>query len=410
VLFTTYTRALTRVSEQLLRSLLGEQSRLVDVRTADAVAHEVVGTPPGKVATFEELKNLLGRAIRGAKYQGNALKAAAQQQAIERVDRGYLLEEILEVIEGRSLASLEAYLEAPRPGRGLALGRTQREAIWRVREALVAELAAAKRITWEQLRSQAAALVESGAVPPRYDAVVIDEAQDLQPGALRMLVGLCKTPGGLFLTADANQSIYGGSFRWSDVHGWLKFQGKTGILMANHRSTRELGEAAKAYLAQGDQEAALEKEPGTTRYVNSGPLPAVRVVDGEAAEVKLLATFFRSAAEELRLGFGACAVLCPFNRAASRIAASLGDLGIAARKFPIVALAGFLDGDYPVLAEGLGDQERSEILARERRTLFVAMTRAMRALLVVVPQGTTSPLLQGFQPPRWNVGARKGEE
>jgi len=42
-------------------------------------------------------------------------------------------------------------------------------------------------------------------------------------------------------------------------------------------------------------------------------------------------------------------------------------------------------------------------LVRERRTLFVGMTRAMRALLVVIPHQSTTPLLQGFDPSSWNL-------
>jgi superfamily I DNA/RNA helicase len=107
--------------------------------------------------------------------------------------------------------------------------------------------------------------IERGEVAPQYDAVIIDEAQDLQPAALRALVSLCKTPSGLFLTADANQSIYGGSFRWQDVHASLKFQGHTGVLRANHRSTREIGEGAEAYLADG-----TEGTRASTRNRSSG--------------------------------------------------------------------------------------------------------------------------------------------
>ena len=51
----------------------------------------------------------------------------------------------------------------------------------------------------------------------QYDAVVIDEAQDLDANCLRLLVALCRTANRLFLTADANQSIYGSGFRWTDV-------------------------------------------------------------------------------------------------------------------------------------------------------------------------------------------------
>jgi superfamily I DNA/RNA helicase len=37
--------------------------------------------------------------------------------------------------------------------------------------------------------------------------------------------------------------------------------------------------------------------------------------------------------------------------------------------------------------------------------MYVAMTRAMRALLVVRPAGASSPLLDGCRAGRWNTGA-----
>ena len=55
------------------------------------------------------------------------------------------------------------------------------------------------------------------------------------------------------------------------------------------------------------------------------------------------------------------------------------------------------------LSPPLSPEERAELLAIDRRTLFVGMTRAMRALLVVVPLAATSPLLEGFDTAYWNV-------
>jgi len=48
--------------------------------------------------------------------------------------------------------------------------------------------------------------------------------------------------------------------------------------------------------------------------------------------------------------------------------------------------------------------ETWEQLRNQRRTLFVGMTRAMRALLVVVPETKPSTLLQGFDKTLWNLG------
>jgi superfamily I DNA/RNA helicase len=254
--------------------------------------------------------------------------------------------------------------------------------------------------------------------------VIVDEAQDLDPSVLRMLVELCRAPNRLFITADANQSIYGSSFRWSEVHERLQFRGRSGVLRANFRSTREIGEAAQSFLADG----ALDEEQAEREYRHEGPLPAVRAVRGGGDECALLARFLPVAARDVRLGLGACAILCPTEKSGKAIAATLVSKGLDATfmagkdldlgrkgiklltlksakglEFPVVALAGF-PPMYPPLRTDMSVEQREEVLVRERRALFVGMTRAMRALLVIVPEGTSSALLTGFNPTWWNMG------
>ncbi|SRR5712691_4839017 len=73
-------------------------------------------------------------------------------------------------------------------------------------------------------------------------------------------------------------------------------------------------------------------------------------------------------------------------------------------EFPVVAVAGFIDGFPQPGGKGAEAEETEESLARQRRTMFVAMTRAMRSLLVVSPD-RPSPLFEGFDPQLWNVAA-----
>ncbi len=429
ILFTTYTNALVSFSEQLLQQLLGEDAQFVEVKTADALMYSIVNQISGqpKIATTKELITLVKQSIPGAivTLEGNVLQQQAQRLILQRLQPEYLLEELTEVIDARGIDSLEDYQATPRTGRSIPLNKIQRQAVWHLRQHFDRLLSAKGMETWAQVRLRALKLLQASEMLPMYDAVVIDEAQDLSPTVLRFLIQLCGAPNRLFITADANQSIYGSSFRWSEVHDSLKFVGRTGILKINHRTTQEIGEAACSYL----QDGTLDPEGEERLYVHTGPPPAVRAIVDRASEGKLLAQFCRTAAHEFRLGLGACAILVPTEKAGKNITGQLNYLGIEARfmtskdldlnckgvkilplkaakglEFPIVAIAGFLETPYPTIPKGTPPEAATEILVRERRTLYVAMTRAMRALLVLVPAKKPSLLLQSFDPQLWNLG------
>lgn len=278
--------------------------------------------------------------------------------------------------------------------------------------------------TWSQLRVTAAKLQDDNRGLARYDAVIVDEAQDLEPAALTFLVCLVKDLGNLFVTADANQSIYGSSFTWSETHRRLEGAGEIGELSANFRSTREIATAAHSYL----QTAMIDPELVEQTFVHEGPNPAMRQIRTDNEEADLLARFLRGASKELRLTLGSCAVLCPSGKAGKSLADALQRRSIPATymlgreldiytegvkilplksakglEFPVVAVAG-LGAPYPFLPGGASNHQREVRLLLERRTLYVGMTRAMRALLVVAPESNRSGLLEGFDQQFWNVG------
>lgn len=441
LLFTTYTNALVRFSQQLLDRLLGNDAALVDVRTVDSLLTDVVRQTDGPftLAETDQYRTLLERAVKDARFEGNSLQRRAQELTLKRLGTDYLRDEIESVIVARELGTLDEYLKTPRAGREVALTQAGRTAVWRVHEALEASLATRKLTTWSRLRRRASEIVRAGGGPAPYDGVLIDEAQDLEPSALRALVGLCRSVDRLFITADANQSIYGSSFRWTDVHAGLKFTGRTGVLRKNYRSTQEIGEAAHAYLTHGDQNGSLDDDAGDTptsgiarEYVEHGVLPVVRAVGTALDQARLLARFITAAARDCRLGKGACAVLVPTRKDGLQVVGGLRDAGLDAElmtgdalnldapaikvltlksakglEFPIVAIAGLLENPAPGLPGRADAEARREAVLRERRTMFVGMTRAMRALLVVTPAPSSSgqphELLTGFDQRLWNL-------
>ncbi len=154
ILFTTYTNALVKFSQQLLTQLLGADAKLVDVRTADSVVREVAfGNQDLPLAKDALQREVLDAVCATLTFEGNRLQQRAQAQAIARLPREYLLEELNTVIDARRLTSLDAYLTAPASG---APARAQRDAAHgrvarpprvrqRPREARTAHLAADSR-------------------------------------------------------------------------------------------------------------------------------------------------------------------------------------------------------------------------------------------------------------------------
>lgn len=430
LLFTTYTNALVTFSQQLLDQLLGKDMRRVSVQTADSLMRNIVASHrgPPTIATSKQLSLLIEEARQHTinNLDGNILQVKAQRIILERLHLNYLKDEIEGIIESRTLQTIEEYLKTPRNGRQVRLNQTQRRAIWLLREQLNQRLQKAHLITWAQLRNQALQVLDQIEHPPQFDSVIIDEAQDLPPNTIRFLIKICRQSNRFFMTADANQSIYGSGFRWSDIHKDLKFVGRTGILRTNHRTTREIDEAAHQYLEAGQ----LDPDSLSGRqYIHSGPNPAVRAITNTVTQIDLLSQFCQTAAREFRLGLGSCAILTPNESIGKRIAQSLSDLGLPATfmsskklditrrgikvltlksakglEFPIVAIAGFLSKPFPPMPKGLTEDAKIEYLIQERRSVFVGMTRAMRALLVIVPEKKPGLLLQGFDATLWNLG------
>jgi superfamily I DNA/RNA helicase/mRNA-degrading endonuclease RelE of RelBE toxin-antitoxin system len=432
ILFTTYTRTLVASSSQLLKRLLGEDARLVEVLTADAIAMELVKGARGCTQCLKDrdLIPVMTRAMAETELSGTSLQVQMKRSGLERLGAKYLVDEVAEIIDGRGLDSLEAYQQSRRPGRGINLNASQRETVWRVAETYHRMLRERGQTSWAGLRRAAVPLARQAG--PRYDAVLIDEAQDLNPMALQLLVHLCRSRDRLFLTADANQSVYGRGYRWSDVHEDLRFTGRTRKLKTNHRSTPQIDRAAEAYL----KSAALDERDAVNWRVQyarpDGPFPLVRAVDGEQRERELLVQFLREATRLYRLGIGACAVLVPSEPAAERIVGVLERAGLRAAfmkgekldlampavkvipmksakglEFPIVAVAGISPTYVPGVESTADAEELTEQINRERRSLYVAMTRAMLALLVVTPARAQAPfdaLYTGFDPEVWDAG------
>ena len=424
LLFTTYTRALLTVTRQLLEQFLTpEQLARVQVSTCDQVSLEIVRgrRKVGEIESDREAVRRLKALRKGFQTSTkSAFEGRLQTRALGRLSEQYLLEEFDWIITGRGIETLDQYREAPRPGRGVAFAPRLREAVWELHQKFLAERKAER---FPELRNEALGVVRGGSWKGHWDYVFVDEAQDLSPSALSLMAETCRSAEGLFFAADSKQSLYSRNYTWTSANPRLQFRGRTANLKRNYRSTAEIDRAAFSLLRPEEAEAL---EPSTS--VHEGPMPVlVRGVRSEK-EPEWIGRFVRQLSKHLHFRQSAAAVLVPTAEIGASMATALSDLGLPAKyfkgreldlrqdvvkvmslysakglEFPLVVAAGFHEGTYPVA----GDFEEPELFAErmrhERRLLYVAFTRAMRGLMVMVPAGCRHEALTQLDVSHWHV-------
>lgn len=428
ILFTTYTNALVGYSEQLLTYLLGKSPGDcgVKVSTVDALTAHYYAKNWGwpNFATEGQALDLLAKALRTAEIPAaNVFDQQVRRQSLERLGADYLLQEFLSVIESWGLASIEEYLAIERRGRRTPLRPNVREAIWAVYLRWRELMRERDLVLNEQIR-RGALEVARGLEQKPYQALVIDEAQDLSPVALRFLLALVESPEHIYLTADASQSLYQRGFSWKQIHEDLNAAGRTLLLKRNYRNTAQIVAACATILAgteAGDLES-IAQEPSA----HQGEPPIIRLVTDAADEAQAIHDFFTQAARRYRLPIHGGAVLCLGQTAGKAIAQRLSALGMPAvfqsgkeidittqkvkvltlhsakgLEFPFVAIVGLDDGRLPRRIEGMPPEEEAAMHDEQRRLFYVGCSRAMRALLVCGSQEAPSPFLTNLQPPVW---------
>ena len=434
VLFTTYTNALTNFSRSLLQQLLRDTLGLDNGRLPNRI----------KVTTVDKLVMWIARSSglsfdmvdretqREALHYARTTLATPTLEGLENVlstgalqslRDAYLLEEFEWIIEGQNCLTLGDYHTAHRDGRGIPFNRSLRKTVWQVYEAYIDYLRQRELLTWGWLRQFALEQVQKGAFTRRWTYVVVDEAQDLTPVALALCVELCEDPTGLFLTADANQSLYNRGFRWKNVHEQLRMQGRTRILRRNYRSTRQIGRAAADILrgVNASDAEAVEQE-----FMHTGALPIVYAADGTSDQARWLAKQIWQAAQDMRLPVNSAAVLVPTNNLARNLAELLAKQGLPARyvpsrkvrleercvkvmtlhaakglEFPIVALAHIEADRLPRETTATDPEDIREHLDDQRRLFYVGCTRAMRYLFLTYDRSLPSPFLDLLSDEHW---------
>ncbi len=226
------------------------------------------------------------------------------------------------------------------------------------------------------------ALAEAGSrLGPRYDAMVIDEAQDFHGWWWPALLSLHRDPdeGLLFLFADDNQNLYGGSLPVGEEH-------RIGPISQNLRNTKSIAEFVSVFY-EG-------VEAPTTKGPLGRPVEILGYEDDDDL-AHLLAVVLTNLVEEEGVPKGDIAVLTPSGLDKSRLRRRGAVDGYrlsetvtsdAVLATSVHAFKG-LERPVVILAE-LGDKHLDDL----NRYLYVGGSRAQNHLIVLATEPVASEL------------------
>ena len=382
------------------------------------IAQEVIGQPRGRVLTYprenvwQEVLTLMGDEL---------------PEGLRSAD--FLESEYELIVLPQRVTTLKQYLRVRRPGRGVALDRSKRAAVWKAMERYRDRSADLGVTSFDEQLALAAAWLDQEAAlgtPRPFRHVLVDEAQDLTPAHLQLLRALVEPgPDDLFLAEDSHQRIYGKKITLS--HYGIQVRGRSRRLTRNYRTTRQNLDVAFGILDPGTYED-MEGQAEEHHYVSprSGPEPLLLHATDRADELskaaELLTVWLEQDRDSEDSAPESIAILVRDRYQRDAVVNGLAQHGIevravdreaAGRGRPVVMTMHRAKGlefrkvllfdvsknaiPRPLRDQQYSDADGDDALLRERSLLYVAATRA-RDQLAISWSGEASPLITALAP------------
>ena len=414
VLFTTFTRNLAADIEHNLGAICSpEEMKRIEVTNLDRW-----------VVRFLKMRRYDFRLQFNRDPEAWQIALDAKPPALDLPD-AFFDDEWEQVIQAADVQDKETYLRVSRTGRGTRLARSERALVWPVFAEYRAQLAERGVKEVDDAYRDAAALL--AAEPPaagefgNYDAVIVDEAQDMGAPAFRLLRAIAP-PGrnGLFITGDGHQRIYSGRRVVLGRCG-IDIRGRSRKLRLNYRTTEQTRRWAASLLAGRDIDD-LDGGADDNRGIKSltrGPEPQLaHFATREEHDAQLLAYVreLQTQGQSLRGICVAARTSAERDAAAQALAGEIehhvvgrgaddgGQDGVRVAtmhrvkglEFDHVVLASVNAGLVPLRQRGKAADTAADVSmeTEERSLLYVAATRAKKSL-VCLSFGTPSRFLAG---------------
>ena len=342
-------------------------------------------------------------------------------QALSNMSSSFILGEIDDVIRARDIGSFEEYFHVKRTGRRSGLNKSRRELVWIVYQRYTQALREQNLFDWAELPQ----LVLQHCRPlPRFDVVIVDEAQDLRPNYLNLAVKLVKDFSehrSVTLLGDSAQSIQYQGVSWREAR--LPLRGsRTRVLRDNHRNSRQIINAALPILEKCRQLGNVRRYHSPHNIGKDGGKPVLVRYKSQIPVVKYIAQEIDrlSRISDLNLDYSNFAILSPRKLDNSDLFDALWrhlpQMGINCRhfrhddfmsanevglvtmqsaaglEFPVVFIIDFEEGTIPY--RGPSSTPAEVIEDRARKLAYVSLTRATDRLYLVYREDNPSCFIE----------------
>jgi len=403
VLLTTYVTTLTENLDRGLKLLCSpDELTRVTVSNVHQIAKDIARRtrPRLQPLTDQETEKLIDRYVKLARIPFETEFVKAEWDF---------------VIRPHGIRTWDEYLTVSRAGRGSALSAQQRKQVWSAVDRVLRSMDETSHFDYPGICILARDAVTAGS-ERAFDAVIVDEIQDLGAQELRFLAALAGDgPDSMLLVGDGGQRIYARRFSLKSLG--IPVAGRSHVLRINYRTTAQIRRFADrvAGASSDDLDGGDESRRGT-RSILAGPDPVLRPCRNDTEQLEFICGEIRKA-RGAGIHAGEIAIFAPRTARVEAIAAGLSAAGIDAcllkdtpagaaavsvgtmhrakgLEFKVVFVADASDAFLPP-ARVLRIRDvalREDALGRERNLLYVSITRA-RDRAFISWAGEPSPFL-----------------
>lgn len=415
VMVLTFANTLVKYTDELLRDY--DDKNLIEVKTVDSYCLEIYRDVTKKRYINLQDENQYTYIIKKTISEIMPL-FDKNNRLFDEKNLDFLKDEIT-WIRDKCIPNRTEYHKSDRRGRGanIRLSDKDKEVMWAIYSQFRINCETKQYVDWSEIYLGLNS--KSDIIPDKYkiDYILVDEAQDLTIGKMRILKMLAKQS--LTIAADFAQKIYKTTFTWKEVG--IDISGNSSkTLTKSFRSTKQIVKLAESLIENNrtNPENASEYTDAVLPEVE-GPLPILYEFSNNIDKDTIL----RETLIKLNTYDETVGIMCRTYEDEKNITRLLRNANVSFElikkgkewsllksgikivkthsskglEFDTVIIPNLDDNIYPYNPFSIDNEQLDNVLEIERKLLYVAMTRARKSLLMFCNSSSKSRFISEFE-------------